>query len=285
MLKVLAVALLAFGATVSFACAQSKIFIASTGNDANDGSRGSPKRSLQAAPNAVLATGEIVILDTAGYGAVTITKGLGIVVPPGVNGFVTLPNTTSNGIVINTPSKFDVVTLRGLIIEGAGNTGNGFGILAQSVGKLVVEDTIVRSIWTGIGVNSNVDAQLVVRGGAIRDTFHGVAISDNAANVKVDALVTDTEFTGNIVDALSAKQVNSGSTARLVATRCAISGAQTNVMMAVGTGANIVVDGCTIAGNGPVFNANGGVIYSRGNNTLFNNTGPGNFTPIALAAQ
>jgi hypothetical protein len=43
-----------------------KIFVASYGNDANDGSRASPKRNFQPAHDAVAAGGEIVALDTAG---------------------------------------------------------------------------------------------------------------------------------------------------------------------------------------------------------------------------
>jgi hypothetical protein len=43
-----------------------KIFVASYGNDASDGSRASPKRNFQPAHDAVAAGGEIVALDTAG---------------------------------------------------------------------------------------------------------------------------------------------------------------------------------------------------------------------------
>jgi hypothetical protein len=45
-----------------------RIFVASYGNDANDGSRGAPKRNFQPAHDAVAAGGQIVVLDTAGYG-------------------------------------------------------------------------------------------------------------------------------------------------------------------------------------------------------------------------
>lgn len=66
-----------------------KIFVASFGNDANDGSRGAPKRNFQAAHDAVAAKGQIVVLDTAGYGALNITKSIEVTVPPGINGFAT----------------------------------------------------------------------------------------------------------------------------------------------------------------------------------------------------
>ncbi len=59
-----------------------KIFVASYGNDVNDGSRGNPKRNFQAAHNAVAAGSEIVPLDTAGYGQLNITKSVAITAPP-----------------------------------------------------------------------------------------------------------------------------------------------------------------------------------------------------------
>ncbi len=90
-----------------------KIFVSATGNDANDGSRGSPKRNFQAAHDAVATGGSIVVLDTAGYGALNITKSVSVTVPPGVNGFITVSG-SSNGVTINAP----VVVLRGLIVEG-----------------------------------------------------------------------------------------------------------------------------------------------------------------------
>ena len=87
-----------------------KIFVASFGSDANDGSRGAPKRNFQAAHDSLAVAGEIVALDTAGYGALSITKSLGITVPPGVTGFITTTS-GSAAVTINAPSA--AVTLRG----------------------------------------------------------------------------------------------------------------------------------------------------------------------------
>ena len=284
MLKILAIAVLMFGATASSAFAQAKIFLASTGNDANDGGRATPKRSLQAAHDAVFTNGEIVILDTAGYGAVTITKGLGIVVPPGVSGFVTVTTADGNGVTINAGAS-DIVTLRGLIIEGPGLSGSAKGVYVQSVGTLVVEDTTIRNFYDGIVVDSAANTKLVVRGGAIRNTYYGILINDHAPNNAAIGLVTDTELTANYIS-LSARQIYSGSTPHLVATRCAISGSLFYSFYVTGAGADAVADGCTIAGNAKVFTVDsGGTIFTRGNNTVYSNTSPGNATPVVLPAQ
>ena len=62
-LVLLASGLLLFPVGALHAQALSKIFVASYGNDANDGSRGNPKRDFQAAHDAVAAGGQIVVLS------------------------------------------------------------------------------------------------------------------------------------------------------------------------------------------------------------------------------
>src|SRR3954465_15299357 len=111
----MAVALLVLAAPGAIEAALPKIFVASYGNDANSGSPAAPKRGFQAAHDAVAAGGQIIALDTAGYGALTITKSVALTVPPGVNGFVTVTG-SANGITINA-GPADSVSLRGLIVE------------------------------------------------------------------------------------------------------------------------------------------------------------------------
>src|SRR3954468_5997056 len=110
--------------------APAKIFVASYGNDADSGSPTSPKRAFQAAHDAVAAGGQIVVLDTAGYGGLNITKSLSVTVPPGVSGFVTVTG-SANGIAINAGSTA-VVSLHGLIIEGHRDINNA-GIVSTGV--------------------------------------------------------------------------------------------------------------------------------------------------------
>src|ERR1700761_871924 len=123
--------LLLWVALLSSLQAQSfRTFVASFGNDANDGSRSTPKRMFQAAHDAVATGGEVVALDSAGFGALTITKSISIIVPPGVNGFITVTG-DANGVTI-TAAASDRVTLRGLILEGGGGSANGRGIHVDS---------------------------------------------------------------------------------------------------------------------------------------------------------
>lgn len=160
MIRMLALALLAMSA-VSPALAQSaKIFVASTGNDSNDGGRTTPKRSFQAAHDAVATGGEVVALDTAGYGTLTITKSVGIVVPPGVNGFITVTTPGAVDVTINAGAN-DRIQLSGLIIEGAAS-GTG-GVAFNSGGSLTIADCSIRGHETnGVVIKTNATSDFFI---------------------------------------------------------------------------------------------------------------------------
>ena len=279
---------LAFGLIGAFvplpaALAQAtKIFVASTGNDANDGSRGSPKRNFQAAHNAVASSGQIVALDTAGYGALSITKSVSVTVPPGVNGFVTVTG-SSNGIAINATGS-DTVSLRGLIVEGP---STGFGIFATQVGTLRVEDCTVRNFNNGIFVNSSTDTHLLVSGGSVRDVaFNGIIIEPSVASAAVEGIVTGCAVDKAAGVGIYAFNQIAGGSANLTARDCVVTGSNFGVA-AFGAGSTITADNCAVNGNTnrgvTVFS--GGTSVSRGNNTFNNNAADGTFTGAALAPK
>lgn len=281
MLRAITTAILMLAFVPGPASALSKVFVASTGSDNDDGARTRPKRGFQSAHDSVDAGGQIVVLDTAGYGTLEITKSVGIVVPPGVNGFVTAPSDAQFGIKVQAGPS-DVVTLRGLIVEGTGSTVRG--ISASGSGTLVVEDTVVRNVQDGISVDATAhDMRLVVRGGAIRNTNQGIFLHTSSVNVKLDALVTDTEITATAIAFRADNAV--GASTRLVASRCAVSGATDSVFLSSGTNAQVVADGCTVSSNAKVFKSLfTGQLFTRSNNTIFNNATAGD-SPTPLSPQ
>jgi hypothetical protein len=117
----------------ALATSPTRIFVSATGNDGNSGTFSSPMRTFQGAHNAVASGGEIVALDSAGYGAVTINHDVTITVPPGVDAFVAV--SVGEGVIIN--SGLNVI-LRGLVIEAVG-TGVGAGIFATAPKFLLIE--------------------------------------------------------------------------------------------------------------------------------------------------
>lgn len=276
-ISLLAAVVLALGLVSSPGLAQStKIFLASTGVDTNDGSRASPKRTLQAGHDAVAAGGEVVILDTAGYGPVTITKSVGVIVPPGVNGFITV--TSGNGVTINAGAG-DTVLLRGLIVEGPGSSG-GNGIYATSLKTLIVEDCLVRRFAEGVFLNAAVSSQLVMRRSAVLGVDYGVDVEAITNGVRADGVLTDVLVDNSTSSAIFSATASVGST-KIVATRCVVTNSNRALQAQGSANAQIVADGCTISGNGIGYSTfSGGVIYSRGNNTLYNNTNDGTATTL-----
>src|SRR5215469_1161281 len=94
-----------------------RTFVSGNGNDSNPCTIAAPCRSFAGALAQTSPGGEIAVLDTAGYGTVTISKAISIVNEEGVEAGVTV--TSGDAITINAGAN-DVVNLRGLTIVGAG---------------------------------------------------------------------------------------------------------------------------------------------------------------------
>src|SRR5215471_11326193 len=127
-----------------------RTFVASTGSDSNPCSRVAPCRTFDAALNAVAPGGEIVPLDSAGFGAnLTITKAVSIIAPDGVYAGVTI--TTGFGIFINAGPS-DSITLRGLTVIGQSGDADS-GVTFLTGGALHVESCVMTGFPNGEGIN------------------------------------------------------------------------------------------------------------------------------------
>ena len=71
---------------------RARVFVASYGTDSGTCSFSAPCRSLNFAYNAVLAGGEITMIDSAGFEPLTINKALTITSPAGVEAGITTPS-------------------------------------------------------------------------------------------------------------------------------------------------------------------------------------------------
>src|SRR5437588_2416029 len=114
--------------------AQRTFVSAATGNDANPCSRTAPCRNFAAAIAQTAAGGEVIVLDSGGYGTVTISQSVSLISPPGVYAGITA--FSGNAIEINAGAS-DSVTLRGLTPNGL---GGGIGLNVDAVGRLFVDD-------------------------------------------------------------------------------------------------------------------------------------------------
>src|SRR5215469_7304339 len=122
-------ALVATVITVALASAAlasaSRTFVSGSGNDANSAAncpQGSPCRSFQAAYNVTSSGGEIIALDSAGYGTLTINGPVSI-----IGALIASVQVPANGIgiAINAGAT-DVVILKNIQING-GNAANSTG--------------------------------------------------------------------------------------------------------------------------------------------------------------
>jgi hypothetical protein len=77
-------AALLLGAASLSASALQRTFVASFGNDANPCTLASPCRGFTRALTQTDPNGEVIVLDSAGYGAFTVTQSVSIVAPDGV---------------------------------------------------------------------------------------------------------------------------------------------------------------------------------------------------------
>src|SRR5712672_3947866 len=99
-----------------------RTWVSGVGDDANPCSRTAPCKTFAGAISKTAAGGEIDALDPAGYGAVTITKGITIDGGGGQVASVLVSGT--NGIVIQAGAS-DVIILRNLRLNGIKGTGFG----------------------------------------------------------------------------------------------------------------------------------------------------------------
>ena len=172
----------ATGANRVFAAAKS-------GNDANAcNSVSTPCQTLAGAYSQVAAGGEIIVLESGGYGPVTITGAVTIDAPAGVTAFIHPPS--GDAITINAGAS-DNVILRGLTL----NAGANNGITANSVGYLLVEHCAITGYGNDGILFGAAGGILVMRDDDERECGTGVLAGSSGAQVSV--VIRDNYTAGN----------------------------------------------------------------------------------------
>jgi len=166
------VSLLLANADAAAATAQ-RTFVASSGNDANPCTLALPCRGFAAAVAQTSAAGEVIVLDSAGYGAVAITQSVSIIAPSGVYAGISVPPTGSaTGVLIATAGV--EVVLRGLTINSTGGT---YGVRMTSGAKLTLEDCVISRFatdGTAKAVSIETPAFVSITGASLRDNDKGI---------------------------------------------------------------------------------------------------------------
>lgn len=239
-----------------------RTYIASKGLDTNDGNLATPCRTIGAALAQTDPGGEIIVLDSAGYGTVVINKSVSVIAPPGVYAGITVAAGTGIDVTAG------VVTLRGLTIRGPGgqigvHVGNAtvhvdscviaglaqFGIHADTAnGDVHVRDTQITQCSEGLRFEGSVRFVLQ-RVRAAGNGNLGLNVQNGARGVARDLMCARNGNHGIIVQNTAA-----GTDAYLALDGATIaangaSGIVVGVPAAVVTRANIAVTRSTIAGN------------------------------------
>jgi Right handed beta helix region len=168
--------------------AAQRAFVSSSGNDANTASGcglAAPCRSFASAQTVVSDGGEIVALDAAGYGPITITKNVTITANPGFYAGIAAPS--GDAVTIATASIN--VTLRGLNINGTGGVN---GVVMTNGNRLSIENCVISNFTTN-GVDVRAAATVRIVDSLIRDNGNEGVLLDNGAT----ATISRSKFLGN----------------------------------------------------------------------------------------
>lgn len=269
------------------ALAVQRTFVASSGDDLNPCSRQQPCRTFQAAIAAVDAGGEVVALESAGYGGFTVNKAISIISPPGIlaalSNPVPVPGPAGGVAAISVNAgPNDRVVLRGLnvnissgiavsgvVIQSAGavhiensalkssvQNFPGHGILVYpgaSPVKVFIKDTVIRGFDQGLWVRA-LNAKAIVTADRVRihdNASDGVAVTYNASVAMRDVSSSGNGFSGFTVYSNSLATPATLVLERCTATHNGSSGVEAGP--AVGGGiaptAQLSISNCTITNN------------------------------------
>jgi hypothetical protein len=164
--------------------AAQRTFVASYGLTANTAFNCSIAKPCRAFSEAIGVTnpgGEVVVLDSAGYGPVTIAKSVSIVAPAGIYAGITV--SSGAGVTINAGAGA-IVVLRGLSINGQG--GNR-GIFVQAAARVRIENCIVSGMAIAGISHTATGAEMIVVDTIVRDNASsGIVVEGDLASVVLD---------------------------------------------------------------------------------------------------
>lgn len=213
-----ALAALAIAWPTAAAAQAQRTFVASFGDDTNPCTFAQPCRAFAAAIAQTSDGGEVVVLDSAGYGPVTITQSASIIAAPGVFAGVTV--FTGDGVAVSGVGTR--ARLSGLTINGQ---GGDIGIHFLQGAKLAVDHCVIsglslygmylqapNSTWivTDTTIASNANYGLIAEAGKgtldrvrVENNFSVGVLVNTSSSTLVHTLVRDSVMLGNAGDGLA----------------------------------------------------------------------------------
>src|ERR1044072_6752413 len=191
-LKVLMLVTFAFAFAAVAQAQATRTWVSGVGDDANPCSRTAPCKTFAGAISKTATSGEINCLDSAGFGAINITKSITLRCK-GVIGGILAAGTT--GVIVNNAAA--EVALDGLDIKAAGTGITGVRVFTAS--KVWIMNTNIHGFLNnGVNVeatNSHVfiDDSYIINNGNTAGPFGGVDIagSGNIAKLRNTQVLTN----------------------------------------------------------------------------------------------
>jgi hypothetical protein len=284
------------------ACASARTFVATYGSDSNTATSCGPTapcRTFSAALSVTDSAGEMVVLNSGGYGPVTITQSVSITAPDGVYAGIAVPSSTPSGIEIATAGVN--VRLKGLTLNGNTGAGNA-GITMTNGASLDIEDCAVADFSNGTGIQVSGAIQVRIAntrvtgsatgislGNGVTATLSGVRMLDDAAGLSQISSTASTTTVVNVKDSIatstsagtsgigfSAQAGATGTVAWLFITNSVVSGFSIGVESNPASGNTLVsVSSSLVTGNGSGLSVNGAssILVSSGNTVTGNQFG------------
>jgi hypothetical protein len=278
-----------------------RTWVSGVGADENPCSRTAPCKTFAGAILKTATGGEISVLDSAGYGAVTITKSITI---DGAGAHASILAALANGVIVNAAGS--VVTLRNLSINGVGSGFDGIRFLAGA--ELHVENVVAdRMTGKGIAFQPSNNAELFVSNSTFAHNAQGIAVTPGVG-FTARATVENSRMVDNSGAGLRAERgavvsvrnsVATGNTNGFVATgvggdaflqleNCGAShNSAAGIFAGLGGGgltAFVSMSNCLVTGNANGLSADAsGIIRSFGDNKVVDNTTDGTPSTPLLA--
>ena len=275
-----ACALLALLAANAHGALVPRTFVRSTGFDTDPCSLAQPCRSFAAAMANTAPDGEVIVLDSAGYGPVVISQHVSIIAPPGIYAGISVPGPAA-GIAIAGAR----VVLEGLTINGTGGT---VGVSATTTSEVYMNNCAISNLATAIDLNAS---QAYINDTELRD-IPTVGISVAAASL---AILSRMHFVNTAIgvrtDGGNVTIVDSAMNGGTIGVRVGVAAGTTD-LVAVHRSliTEMSADGIYVTASGAGSSSNVDVLSSTltrnaGNGIAVNTTSPGAATVVVADSQ
>jgi hypothetical protein len=279
---------------------RTRTFVSGVGVDTGTCPPATPCRTFAYALTQTAGGGEIIAVDTAGFGAVTITQPITILAVPGALASIAADGSVAADIIINANTT-DSVSLKNIVFD---STGVADGIDFNSGGFLHVENcTFTNFTGNGINVTRSAAADMAsvfIDDSTFRETNNGVFVRSTgagskafvtidrssfkkggiglAANENCRAVVRDSVFSGMTLDGVLAFDTVGANPSEVLLERTSISNCAVAVTaFATAGSATVRISDSSIIDNADGLSAAAfGQILGRQQGTLGTNTVEGN---------